>query len=172
MSEGKKPLRKVRSGKVSISIWKSSIKRKDGSTVDGERACVQHSRQRRDTKEWLNQQIWLNVDELRDLATAVDKLNSVEEGEESPSSSSIRAHCIVEYVKANSIDAGLDVYDLEERTVSEVLREYGIRVELKSWEEKIVADEFRELIERREFAEMARMVHNGNIDIGFAAGFR
>ncbi len=153
MSEGKKPLRKVRSGKVSISIWKSSIKRKDGSTVEGERACVQHSRKNGNTGEWLNQQIWLNVDELRNLAEALDELNH-EEGDKSPSSS-VRAHCIVEYVKANSIDAGLDVYELEERTVSEVLREYGIRVELKSWEEKIVADEFRELIERREFAEMA-----------------
>ena len=158
MSEGKKPLRKIRCEKISISIWKNSIKRKDGSTVDGERACVQHSRKNGNTGEWLNQQIWLNVDELRNLAQALDELNV--EGEKSLSSSSIRAHCIVEYVKANSIDAGLDIYELEERTVSEVLREYGIRVELRSWEEKIVADEFRELIERREFAEMAFLTHN------------
>jgi len=168
MTEGKKPLRKVRSGKVSISIWKSNIKRKDGSTVEGERACVQYSQQHRDTKEWLNQQIWLSVDELRDLVAALDELNV--EGEKSPSS--VRAHCIVEYIKANSIDAGLDVYDLQERSVPQVLCEYGIRTKLTPAEETIVRHDLRGMIERREFAEMARMAHNGNVDIGLAAGFR
>jgi hypothetical protein len=49
---------------------------------------VQYSRKNYQTGEWQNQHIWLNIDELRDLADALDHLNEVGE---SPSSN-IRKH--------------------------------------------------------------------------------
>lgn len=166
-SEKNQPVKKVRSGRITVTLWERKVTREDGETVEFQRACVQHSRKNKDSDEWNNQQIWLNVEELRNMAEALDELN--EEGEKSPSS--VRAHCIVEYIKTNSIDAGLDIFDLQERSVQEILHEYGINVKIKPWEEKIVADELKELIENREFAEMARMVHNGNIDIRYPDGF-
>ena len=84
MSEEKKPVKKVRCGKISISLWKRKATSKDGRAYEQERACVQHSRKDGSTGEWQNQQVWLNIDELRDLANALDQLNEV--GDESPSS--------------------------------------------------------------------------------------
>lgn len=158
-SEKNQPVRKVRSGRITVTLWEREIRRKDGETFEFQRACVQHSRKRKDNDEWVNQQIWLNVDELRNLAEALDEINQ-EEGDKSPSS--VRAHCIIEYIKANELDAGLDVYDLQEKTVSEVLGEYGIHVKLKLWEEKMVINELRELIEQSEFAEIALTFHNSD----------
>ena len=163
----KKPVRKVRSNRVSVTLWEHQKCGKDGKKFEYQRACIQHSRKGRDATEWQNQQIWMNADELRDLAEALDQLNT--EGEKSPSS--VRAHCIVEYIKANSIDAGLEVFDLQERSLPEVLREYGIRGKLTHDEKMIIRHDLKGMIEQREFAEMARMVHNGNVDIGHVAGF-
>ena len=118
-NEKRAPVRKVRVGRISISLWRRLIERKSGQ-FQQERICVQHSRCDMNTKEWKNQQIWLNVDELRDLANALDDFRGVtpeveaekvsdteqEEGEKSPSSSaqlqSIRVNRIVEYIKVNS----------------------------------------------------------------------
>ncbi len=173
MSEQKKYEKKVVSGRISMSLWKFATK-----YGDRERICVQHSRKDRRTGEWRNQQIWLNLDEIRDLAQAMEDFNGAEEapdiedinaGDESPASS-VRAHCIIEFIKANSLDAGLDVYDFEELRVQEVLREYGISAKLTPGEETIIRQELRAMIEQREFAEMARMAHKGNLDIGYSTG--
>ena len=147
MSEKNMPKRKSVSGRVSISLWSFPSK-----GVQRERACLQHSRKDQ-TGKWVNQQIWLSIEELRDLATALDQLN----GEEQSSPSSLRVNYIIGYIQANSLDAGLDVLDLEEMSVPEVLREYGIRVKLTSAEERMVREELRELAEQKEFAESAYM---------------
>ncbi|MFC1719449.1 hypothetical protein ACFL6S_37715 [Candidatus Poribacteria bacterium] len=156
MSEKKQPEKKVRAGRISVSLWARSFTRKDGSTVETMRACVQHSRKNRDTDEWNNQQIWMGVDELRDLADTVEQLNIAEEGEESPSSSTKVNH-IIGYIKANSLDAGLEVLDVDEKDVSEMLSEFGISTQLSADEEHMVREELRELVEGREFAEAAYM---------------
>ena len=94
------PEKKVRCGRITVTVWKKQIVAQSGEEVQLQRACVQHSRRRKDNGEWINQQIWLNIDELRNIAEALDELNK-EEGEQSPSSS-VRAHRIVEYIKASS----------------------------------------------------------------------
>ena len=175
MSKQRRPEKKVVSGRISMSLWKFAAE-----NGEFERICVQKSRKDRKTGEWRNQQIWLNPDELSDLATVMDQLSgTVEEapdiddsdaGDESPAQS-IRAHAIIEYIEAKQLDTGLDVYDLKELNVLEVLAEYRIRLKLTPAEETIVRQELKDMIEQREFAEMARMVHNGNLDIGFPAGF-
>lgn len=83
MTEEKKPVKKVKCGRISISLWKKKATSGDGRAYEQERACVQHSRKNYQTGEWQNQHIWLNIDELRDLTDALDQLNEVGE---SPSS--------------------------------------------------------------------------------------
>ena len=78
MTEERQPVKKVRCGKMSISLWQ-----RDGAAFGRQRACIQHSRRDNRTGEWQNQQIWLNADELRDVANALDQMNEVGE---SPSS--------------------------------------------------------------------------------------
>jgi len=164
MSE-KKPLRKLVSGRVSISLWKFPTK-----YGDRERACIQHSSKDWKTKNWVNQQIWLNIDELRDLASALDQLNGEPEvaeeivateevGEKSPSSSScsMRAHHIVEYIKANSLEADLDVYDVDAMSIGDILGSFGIHTSLASWEGRLVRRELRDYVEKKEFSESAYM---------------
>ena len=85
MSEKKKPEKKVRSGKISVSLWKHKATAMNGEEYERQRACVQHGRRERDSGKWHNQQIWLNRDELIDLTEAIDQLNEV--GDKSPSSS-------------------------------------------------------------------------------------
>ena len=164
MSE-KKPVRKVVSGRVSISLWKFPTK-----YGDRERGCLQHSSKDWKTKNWVNQQIWLNIDELRDVANALDELNSEPEvaeetvtteevGEQSPSSSSssCRVHRIVEYIKANSLEADVDVCDIDEMSVGDILGSFGIHTPLASWEGRLVRRELRDYVEKKEFAESAYM---------------
>ena len=164
--EKKQPEKKVRSGRITVTLWKNERLmpgQKDSTGyvenwVESQRACVQHSIKR--NGEWRNQQIWMNVDELRDLADALGQLN--EEGEKSPSpsdkaplQSSVRVHRIVEYIKANSMDAGLDVFDLEELGMDEVLGKFGIHTSLTSWERTLILNDLRSLVEQQEFTEMA-----------------
>ena len=162
MSE-KKPIRKVVSGRVSISLWKFPTK-----YGDRERSCLQHSSKDWKTKNWVNQQIWLNIDELRDVASALDQLNGEPEvaeetvvteevGEKSPSSCSIKAHQIVEYIKANSLEADLDVYDVDAMSIGDILGSFGIHTSLASWEGRLVRRELRDYVEKKEFAESAYM---------------
>ena len=167
MSE-RKPVRKVVSGRISVSFWEY-----EGKNGKYERACVQHSSKDWKTKNWVNQQIWLNTDELRDLANALDKLNSqpevaeetvVEEvGEKSPSSSSSssscskRVHSIIEYIKANSLEADLNVYDVDAMSVGDILGSFGIHTSLASWEGRLVRRELRDYVEKKEFSESAYM---------------
>ena len=156
-NEKNQPFKKVKNGKISVSIWRR-IAKKDGIEVEIERACVQKSVLQQDTGEWQNQQIWLNVEELRDLSIALVKLN--EEGDDTPSSniqihySSQKAHRIIEYIKANSLDAGLDVFDLQEMSPLEVLSHYDIYVKLTPEEEKLIIKSLMSLIEQQEFREI------------------
>ena len=147
----RKPERQVKSGRVSISLWKLATK-------DGERACVQHSR-KDSAGDWHNQQIWLNLGELRDLANALDQLN----GEEQSSPSSFKVNRILEYIKVNSIDSGLDVFDLQELNIYEVLSAYGIHVRVFPWEAMMIKQDLKNLIERQEFSEIAYCTSTGQI---------
>ena len=164
MSEKKMPEKKVKVGKISVSFWRNKRlvpgdKNSAGyveNWVEKERVCIQHSHYSNQKKEWNNQQIWMNIDELRDLAQALDEIG---EEQSSPSSqgSSVRAHRIVEYIKANSMDAGLEVFDLEELGMDEVLAKFGIHTSLTSWERTLILNDLRSLVEQQEFAEMAYM---------------
>lgn len=164
MSEKKMPEKKVKVGRISVSVWRNKRLMpgdKDSAGyvekwVESERVCVQHSSYSRQKNEWNNQQIWMNIEELRDLSQALDEIG---EEQSSPSSQggSMRVHSIMEYVKANSLDAGLDVLDVEEKGVSEILSEYGIYTELTAAEERMVREELRELVEQKEFSESAYM---------------
>ena len=82
--ERKQPVKKVKCGRISVSVWRHKATSTNGAAVERQRVCVQHSRKDRSTGDWHNQQIWLNIDELRDLANALDQLNEV--GESSSSS--------------------------------------------------------------------------------------
>ena len=74
------PESKTRAGRFQVSLWRT--KRRLAAKNDfeperevvSERACIQYSRLNRQTMGWDNQQVWCNVDELRDLSQALDKL--------------------------------------------------------------------------------------------------
>ena len=87
------PLKKVKAGRFQISIWGFPLLLSSGEKdstayiereVELERGCIQYSTYNRGSGQWKNQSIWCSIDELRDLARVVDKLN--EEDEESSSS--------------------------------------------------------------------------------------
>lgn len=162
----KKPLKKITSGRISVTVWKRQVTAKSGAEVEVRRACIQHGRKDKETGEWNNQQIWLNIDELRDVANALDQLN---EGDESPSSS-IKAHGIIEYIKANSLDGGLDVFDLQEQSADEVLAQYGIRAWLHPSEKNLILNDLKAIIEQQEFAEMAYMAQHSHDSFPRASG--
>jgi hypothetical protein len=112
----------------------------------------------------MNQQLWLNVGELRDLVKVLEELN--EAGDDSPAPSealqgSARVHHIVEYIKVNSLDAGFDLFDLEELSVNEVLDGFGVEATLAPYEQQMLRDDLRTLIQQQEFAEMADLVLRG-----------
>jgi hypothetical protein len=166
MSEKKTPEKKARSNRVSVSLWKNQVTAKTGEELVQRRACIQHSRKRMDNGEWVNQQIWMNVDELRDLAIVLDELNidtsdqsepADEEGDSSPSSGSMKVNHIMGYIKANSLDADMDVYDVDEMSSAEMLSKYGIHAKLNHVEEQMVRSELREYVENKEFSESAYM---------------
>jgi hypothetical protein len=75
------PVAKAKLGRFQVSIWKQKniAKARNGFDFDREvermRACVQYGRFNRMTKEWNNQSIWCDPEELRDLANALDQLN-------------------------------------------------------------------------------------------------
>jgi len=75
------PVAKTKLGRFQVSIWrkKSIVKARNGFDFDREvervRACVQYGRFNRVTKEWNNQSIWCDPEELRDLANVLDQLN-------------------------------------------------------------------------------------------------
>ena len=65
------PAAKLKIGRFQISIWRQGPGRVT--------ACVQHGKFRRDTGEWVNQSIWCNLEELRDLANVLDGLAETEQ---------------------------------------------------------------------------------------------
>jgi len=174
-NEKNRPVKKARCGKISISVWRQKrlLPGDKASTgyveqyVEFQRACVQHSRKDRNTGEWRNQQIWLNVDELRDLANAMDELDR--EGDTSPSPSehshlhgSVKAHRILEFIKVNSLDVGLDIFDMQELSVEEILGEYGIHARITLSERRLIRHDLRNLIEQTEFSEVSYLAHRSS----------
>jgi len=87
-SENKKPIVKNRVGRFQISIWKRKrlILAKNDFDVEREvetvRACIQYSQKNMATGEWVNQSIWCNCDELRNLAKVLDELGNADESNE------------------------------------------------------------------------------------------
>ena len=83
--EKNKPLVKKRLGRFQVSIWKRKklYKAKNDDDVEREieitRACIQYSQYNKATNTWINQTIWCNPDELRNLVQALDDLNGFEE---------------------------------------------------------------------------------------------
>jgi len=91
--EKKGPERKAKVGRFQVSIWKrekviAPREEQKGYVperrVDIVRACVQYSRRNRQTGEWVNQSIWCDPHELRELMNCLDELNNLE-GDDSPS---------------------------------------------------------------------------------------
>lgn len=82
-NEKNQPLRKVRSGKFQVTLWRFQRKASGDPNatgysevpIDVERACIQYSRFDHKTGQWKNQSIWIPVHEVRDLASVVDQLN-------------------------------------------------------------------------------------------------
>jgi len=90
---GKTPLKKVRAGRFQISLWAFRKLFANGGKdstiyleqwVDVERACIQYSAYNRATGHFENQAIWCSLDDLRNLAKVVDKLNGEDESSPSP----------------------------------------------------------------------------------------
>ena len=90
---GKTPLKKVRAGRFQISLWAFRKLFANGGKdstiyleqwVDVERACIQYSAYNRATGQFENQAIWCSLDDLRNLAKVVDKLNGEDESSPSP----------------------------------------------------------------------------------------
>ena len=103
--EKRGPERKVKVGRFQVSIWKreriiAPREEQKGYVperrVDIVRACVQYSRKNRQTGEWINQSIWCDPMELRELVNCLDELNNPE-GDDSSS---------VEADEADSADQG------------------------------------------------------------------
>ena len=80
MMAKKGPVAKSRVGKFQVSVWARSKLCSARSDFEAEREiqvvriCVQHSRYDWKTRQWANQSIWCQPDELRDLADALDQL--------------------------------------------------------------------------------------------------
>ena len=80
-NEKNRPIVKKVVGRFQVSVWKQKRlfqARTDFDTereVETVRACVQYSRFNRATRSYDNQQVWCNLDELLDLANALDTLN-------------------------------------------------------------------------------------------------
>ena len=66
-NEKNSPVAKLRIGRFQIAVWSTK--------VGMARACIQHSKKRKDSDEWVNQSIWCNAEELRDLANILDDIN-------------------------------------------------------------------------------------------------
>lgn len=80
-SDENRPVARVRTGRFQISLWKRKVVLPVRHAYDSERtlvvtrACVQHSRWNRISREWQNQSVWCSVEELRDLVQVLDGLN-------------------------------------------------------------------------------------------------
>ena len=81
--EKKGPERKSQIGRFQVSLWKTRRVFKARNDYEPEkqvisrRACIQYSRLNRQTQVWDNQQVWCNLDELRDLAQALDEVGQI-----------------------------------------------------------------------------------------------
>jgi hypothetical protein len=82
--QGKGPVTKTKFGRIEVSIWhwKRIIPPPDKQEdfvpereAEVHRACIRHSQWNRRTQAWEESSIWCGIDELRDLAQALDALN-------------------------------------------------------------------------------------------------
>ena len=79
--EKKGPESKTQVGRFQVSLWRTKRifpARNDFEPereVISRRACIQYSRLNKQSQVWDNQQVWCNLDELRDLVQALDELN-------------------------------------------------------------------------------------------------
>jgi hypothetical protein len=80
-----KPIRKERVGRFQVTIWKNHrlIKARNDYDVEREvetvRGCIQHSTYNKTEGTWRNQSIWVNAEELRDLAQLLDQFDQDDE---------------------------------------------------------------------------------------------
>ncbi len=80
-----KPYRKVRFGRFSLTFWKYNVLLNNGKDKDDisylerwvpvRKACLQYSKKDKCTKEWINQCIWMDDVEIRDLGKLLDESN-------------------------------------------------------------------------------------------------
>ena len=75
-----KPVFRSRVGRFQVSLWKvtHTVFAEDEVNVvrefDRFRICIQHSQRNWYTKAWKNQNIWCDLDDVRNLANAIDEL--------------------------------------------------------------------------------------------------
>ena len=83
--EKKGPESKTRAGRFQVSLWRTKRHMAARNNFEpereivSERACIQYSRLNHLTQSWERQQVWCNLDELRDLSQALDKIGRQEE---------------------------------------------------------------------------------------------
>ena len=72
------PERKSQIGRFQVSLWKTRRVLAARNDFEAERelvtrrACIQYSRLNHLKQAWENQQVWCNLEELRDLSRALD----------------------------------------------------------------------------------------------------
>jgi len=83
-TQGKGPVRKAKSDRFEVSTWRwTKIVPQPKATEDFfpereftiERACIRYSQWNRGSQSWEESSIWCDLDDLRSLAHALDKLN-------------------------------------------------------------------------------------------------
>ena len=74
-------INKVKVGKISVSLWRNERTiRGDAAgyrperTQQSLRVCVTHSKYNWKIDDWKHHSIWMDADELRDLANAIDEV--------------------------------------------------------------------------------------------------
>jgi len=86
--QGKGPVTQTRSGRFEVSIWhwKKVVPAKEAvrdffpeREFDVHRACVQHSWLNRSTQTWEEDRIWCSIEDLRNLAEALDDILNPED---------------------------------------------------------------------------------------------
>ena len=95
-TEKKNPVVKVRVGRFSLSLWRRRKLLASGNKdaicyvetpVSLDRVCLQHSVKNWQTGRWVNQQIWMSPEDVRNLLCLLDRFNEeIWNGEENSSS--------------------------------------------------------------------------------------
>ena len=148
--------------------------------VDELRVCIQHSTYSKSTGKWNNQKIWCSPGDLRNLSEALDTLNEgdlplfsdyqetsddriPEKGfysckEKFQTIDPVRRtklNKIIEYLKTNGFYH--DLPDFEEKSMSEILSEYGIIEDFTDDEIVELKKDLCRMAEQNEFSEISRL---------------